>query len=350
MNSQNTKTYSALLKRLGNEIQKEMRYQNIDQTELSVRSGLSQSTISNMINGKENVSMKKYFWVMETLQIDAIAMLTHCSDELQSSMSNEESAKPFCFPDESWKNFISDPDDFAFNGQLGKFHSLFHSTNRHDDKLIRGTLSLYPKYGKCQAELEILVENNSKDIPDGKKKYIGTAVISIIQKAVYLLLVNEAIGELCFLTYPYMQILGSDTSLECTMALALTVSSGVDSRMPTAHRMFLSRRKCDQKAEELISAQLMMNKSLIRIDSREFDAIRNKNGFSEEFINVFYKHYAKKEYYEIDEDIFKQLIRENKKFFEDLCILRGHSTSPKNNKISGTAINDIYRCVINDLP
>lgn len=70
MESTNEEEYLKLLKYLGKRIYAEMKRQYMDQAELAGYLGISQSSISNMINGKPSISIKKYLSAMNALKID----------------------------------------------------------------------------------------------------------------------------------------------------------------------------------------------------------------------------------------------------------------------------------------
>lgn len=342
-------SYEYLTKNLGKRINYEMHNRGWDQKTLAKNSNQSQSTISNIISGKTTVSMKTIFEVMEILEMDPLSELAMCGKSTTGSSVVQADSLRHLLHSIS-PNLICDPDNIAFRGQMGHYYIYFHSTNRHNPQCLRGDLTLYNEHQICKVRLQIDTRSSSDETADKDSKiYNGIASISPIQQAVYVILVNESIGEMSFLAFPYHQILTKERQIECTMAMALTVSSGIDSRLPTAHRMFLSRKLLDSKSEALILAQLLMNKSLIRISEEQFHKMLTEKTMDPYFLDYFQKHMTMKTYREIDEDTFKQLIRNNPDFFDDLCTLREYSTAPKNNKINQSVISYIYHWVIEKL-
>lgn len=346
----NKKNYSLLLKQLGIRIQTEIKKQNLDQKTLSSKCNISQPTISNIINGQDNVSFKKYFALMENLEMDPFNEISNCAISLSSDSSPFIYNNFQSFVQNASENFVYDPDHIVFNGQTGKFHTIFYSTNRNENQFIEGTLHLFSHNNRCLAEMEIIIPNKQNENID-RKFYKGMAVISTLQKAVYILLINDILGEMCFLSYPYNQILRQSSHLECTMAMVVTISSGIDGRLPTAHRMFLSRKELDENSKQLLLGQLLLNKSLIQISLDSFNKICGNKEISSEFIQCFNQHCTHKEYYEIDENHFNALFHDktNKNtYFHDLCTLRSNSTAPKNNKINNGSINNIFHYITNN--
>lgn len=345
METTNEEEYQKLLKYLGKRIYAEMKRQYMDQAELAVYLGISQSSISNMINGKPSISIKKYLSAMNALKIDLNTELSLFYNNNKSSSLPSYNKPNSALISDGTQNFVTDPSHAAFNGQMGLFHIIFHSTNRNEKNCIHGILNLAEYNKQCIAELEIQMPNIDNESED-HKIYTGFAVISLIQSAVYILLSNESIGELCFLVYPYRRIMRKGFSLQGTMALAVTVSSGIDSRCPTVHRLFLCRNKLKPQEEIHILSQLLLNKREILISKSEYDILYKSGQLSKEFIQCFEQNCEEELYYRIEDSQFKSIIRKNKEIFFDLCRLRGHSTAPKNNKINEGVINSIFRYIL----
>lgn len=343
MGNTNKEEYEALLKHLSRKISEEMRRQNLEQKELAEQLEISQSSISNITNGKADVSLKKYISVMDVLKLDLSEELGLFYRAKSSNVTLKDS-QIVSFNKKDSRNFISNPDDPAFNGQLGHFHIIFHPTNRNDKNCLHGYLKLTKQGQNCLSELEILT--SCKDESTEHKIYTGFAVISEPQSVVYILLANEDYGELSFIVYPFARVMRKDFPLKGTMALAATVSSGIDSRLPTVHRLFMSREKLDSNKEKYILSQLLMNESEFLISSTQLKKLFEADSLSAEFIEYFKQHCVEEKYYKMDDSLFTPLIRNNKDAFYDLCILRGSSVSPKNNKISKTTVNNIFRCIL----
>lgn len=72
MNERESKKYEELVKRLGRQLASRMKLENVEQSELAKRIGQSQSTISNIVNGKTDTSIKKIFMAFEALGADPL--------------------------------------------------------------------------------------------------------------------------------------------------------------------------------------------------------------------------------------------------------------------------------------
>lgn len=132
------------------------------------------------------------------------------------------------------------------------------------------------------------------------------------------------------------------------MGLVVTISSGIESRTPTVHRIFLSRKELDPESESLIRGQLLLNKSLIRISEEGFNHLCSEQLLTPKFIECFQHHMRKKNYYEIREDSLMELPN-NYILLQNLCILRKHSTAPRDNKINQNVISNIFHRIIEHL-
>lgn len=333
------KEYTFLVKRLGERIEREMEYRGIDQKELADLLKVSQATISNVISGKTVVSIKKIFQILECLELDPLKEVSNCLSDFHDKREGLENS---ILRLEQTSKFICNCQNQAFHGYLGRYNMYFVSTNPYENKCIHGDLRIFESRKVCQVELQLETEEEEENF----KFYRGYMLISELQQAAYIILFSEDLGEMNFLSFPYKPILTPKRRLECTMALAVTVSSGISTRVPTAHRIFLSREKIFAEKEELIRGQLLMNKSLIRISKKNFEELKKNGLIAAEFIDEFLKFKTEEEYYEIEEKSFKQLMRNDSKYYKDICRLRDASTAAKNNKINIGTIADIFHNIL----
>lgn len=331
--------YTFLVEKLGKRIEREMEYRGIDQKKLANSAKLSQATISNIISGKTVVSIKKIFQILECLELDPLKEVSNCLSDFHDK---RESLENSILRLEQNSKFISNCQNQAFHGYFGGYNMYFVSTNPYENNCIHGYMRIFEERKVCQVELQLETEEAERNF----KFYKGYMLISELQQVAYILLFSEQLGEMNFLSFPYKPILTPKRRLECTMALAVTVSSGISTRIPTAHRIFLSREKISAEQEELIRGQLLMNKSLIRISKKNFEELKKNGLIAAEFTNEFMKFKTDEEYYEIEEKSFKQLMRNDSKYYKDICRLREASVAAKNNKINIGTIADIFHNIL----
>lgn len=343
--SENEESYEYLAKCLGRKIKKKMHDRGWDQSMLAEKTGQSQPTISNILNGKSTVSMKTVFKVMETMEMNPIAEIASCTDVKEKKKEKADGLFELLQKEE---NIVCNPQDRAFHGYKGIFFVYFHSTNRNEDKCLKGMLEIYEENQHCKVAMQLDTHNAHADETQ-PKLYSGYVFISKIQAVVYMILVNEEIGEMCFVSFPYQAILTQNRKLECTMGLVLTVSSGIESRRPTVHRIFLSRKELDEESQKYILPQLLLNKSLISISKEQYELMCSREHPQEIFQDAFMHHRAVKEYYEVEEHSFRQILKTTPGCYRDLCMLRQYSNAPKNNKINEGVASSIFHKVIREL-
>lgn len=339
-------SYECLMKMLGKRISMKMNDMKTDQKSLAEKTGQSKSTISNIVRGTSSPSMKAVFAVMEALEMDPLEELAACTQNADYHESGKDGLLRL-LQDSSDETITYDPQDKAFQGYMGDYHIYFHSTNPNEDKCLKGKLHLEGEGGFCRAVLRLSTESSKTE--DDSKEYQGYVFISAMQQAVYMILINALIGEMCFITFPHGRILSPKRRLECTIGMVLTVSSGIDSRLPTAHRIFLSRVELDEQREKYVLAQLLLNKSLIRISKAQFDKMCREQEMDSGFLEAINQHKSESLYLEIEEQSLKQYLQGHPDSFKDLCRLREYSSAPKNNKINNRICATIYHRILRDL-
>ena len=86
MKKKKSENYEKLASSLGRQLASRMKLQNVGQSELAERIGQSQSTISNIITGKTDTSIKNIFFAFEALGLDPIEEIRHAiSDKTVSA-------------------------------------------------------------------------------------------------------------------------------------------------------------------------------------------------------------------------------------------------------------------------
>lgn len=82
--------------------------------------------------------------------------------------------------------FITNADAEEFNGILGEYHTLFHSTSEMENKWLNGKLSLSRSLdGICRAEYTLWTGEKNRTEQNIIKKYQGQVIISKKQKSMY---------------------------------------------------------------------------------------------------------------------------------------------------------------------
>lgn len=335
MGKKKSENYEKLAKRLGRQLASRMTLQNIEQDELAKKIGQSQSTISNIIRGKTDSSMKNIFLAFEALGLDPLEEIRHAVSN--KSMSAKETRIS--------ERLINDPNDPVFIGKMGKFYTYFHSTREYETQIVRGILSINEEAGRCIAELRIgnnILPQNGFDSSTEDKIYKGTVHISNLQNAVFINLKNEELGEICQIICPFLSIQGKKKYLQCNIGVVTTCSAGAEQRVPTMHRIFMTRNKLNSLEEREIQGQLRLTKEHLYISEKRFQEMCEKEQPGEEFLNCFQRHCSKQMYYEIKESNFEDLLIQKPTGFRDICMLKLYSEAFWNNKVSSGMVGSIF--------
>lgn len=200
--------------------------------------------------------------------------------------------------------FVTQADAREFRGILGEYHTLFHSTAEMEDKWLDGKLILSKSSeGICRAEFTLWTgERNSAGI-NIMKKYQGQAVISREREAMYCILVNDLISEMCFISFRFRTF--QTKEMACRIGLVLTVSSGED-RTPIVHKIFLSREKIDKKLREIITPVLRFGNRNIFISKKNLMDLKEKYPELENEFDKILKQQTD-EYYAVSDSIQEAL-------------------------------------------
>lgn len=301
MKKKKSENYEKLASSLGRQLASRMKLQNVGQSELAERIGQSQSTISNIITGKTDTSIKNIFFAFEALGLDPI-------EEIRHAISDKTvSAKDTVMSDE----LINDPGDPIFIGQTGIFFTYFPSTSGYEEQLVRGVLNITEEEGRCVAELRIgnnVLPKSGFDSTAEDKIYKGDVSISKLQSAVFINLQSEKLGEICQIICPFLNIQDKRRDLKCNIGIASTICAGAEKRIPTIHRIFMTRDKLTAEEEREIHGQLLLTKDYIRISEKRFQEMCEKEQIGNAFLECFRKYRTKLDYYEIKENSFDDLL------------------------------------------
>lgn len=248
-------------------------------------------------------------------------------------------------------DFITDASDKVFRGYKGDYFAYFYTT-KNEDSIHHATFRLLEDSSTHQITVNFAFKTGEKN-EDGKdieKKYTGPAYYSGPMQTIYCELTSEEIVEKSYLLFHYDFI--AYQNLECRLATVITVSSGIR-RLPTMHKLLLTKKKLSTDELEYLCGQLKLNNSEILISEsayREFlrdpklpvkffEYFGDKETNAERFISSV----AKVNYYAFNEslisDSFIPLIDKTK----IICLLRKYSSAPRYNKISEKADEIVYK-------
>ncbi len=338
---------SKYLVRVRDRIQKVLSEKGIGQNQLSslaAKQGymLSQSTISKILNDCACMSITNLMGIANTLDLDWNDLLSE-SDSLEvRTRTPREDEKP-------QGRLISNPDSQEMQPYLGQYYTYFFPTVSSENRTIEGTLSFTKVHDERGVAAEFSFETGKRDANNLpiKKEYRGRLTLSPAMSAAYCELINKDIGEISYLIFNYNQFLFE--KVRCRMALVLTASAGLN-RVPTVHRMILSRIRMSQESLGAIEGQLYLNDSKILISKSSFEKFLADENLDHAFVDSFIAHknldylnVGAEVYYYFDESLLRNVTSDVKTKTAAISLLRKYSTSPKYTKVSNRCDDYVFQ-------
>ena len=208
---------------------------------------ISQPEISKVYTGRQRMTLYQFVAFSDVLHISA--------DEMLGLNSNESKSHILQF---SGNSFITDPYDDAFRGYLGRYYTVFQSTNPFESRLLYGRMDFKPSEDGQACTAAFVLDTGERDSRGNRlvKKYYGQVVISARLPVLYVLLTNQKIGELSVIEIRFRNFFIQEN--QCRLGLFLTCSSG-ENKAPVFQKMFISRDKLEGKMAEWIEPMLKLN-------------------------------------------------------------------------------------------
>lgn len=245
---------------------------------------ISAATLSNLLNGHENVSLTVYANLAQLLEIDLFQILSGVYKEQNIIEEDDEFTNIFVRNIFNERHtFIIDAEDPVFDGYEGTYNTYFYQTISGKEELLHGILTFdKSKNGFFNVHFSLYSGDYDEQGNNITKNYEGYLVYSIKTQVVSCLLLSAKVGEICLINFRYIPI--NHNKLVCRMALAITSSAGTP-RLPTVHRLYFTRMELSEEELTKLRGQLLMNSSSI-IVSRE----NLKNFIKETKLPVFFRN------------------------------------------------------------
>lgn len=349
MGDMDKKTYNEMVI---NRLNKEIQNRNINQSDLSAlceKKGYSlpQSTISKLLSSSTvNINLLQVAQICDTLEInmgdlfslDPAAIIERKKKEVQKPEAGDQS-----------DHFITDARNSFFRAYKGAYHGYFYTTE-NKEFIHRAIFSIEedPDTQQCIANMSFKTGERNSLNEEIVKRYTGPVIYSNTMQAIYCTLRSDEIGEISYVLLQYDYI--AFQNLESRLATVLTVSSGMK-RLPTMHRMLLTRKELTDDELAILCGQLRLNNSEIVISENSF-----REFLSDKVPESFFKLYdedgskfsstvAKDSYYIFNESKIgdSYLPAEDKAVI--ISLLRKHSIAPRCNKVSHKADELIYKYI-----
>lgn len=316
-------------------VNQKIKFLHITQKELAQYTGINQSTLSKLLANKSKFTVEQLLRISIALETD-ISEFIAFENNSKNSVSNIYSSLI------ENDNLVCDTKRSAYKGYLNNEYSIyFYSTVSSENKLIHGKLYLNDTdESRCKINLKLYT--GKIDIAGEKitKNYTGDMIISIPLSSCYCVLINQSIGEMCFLIFHHMFLFNHE--MICRVGAALTTSSG-ENRRPTLHRMIISKYEFDLQDDSpdlhFLKGQLKLNDSQIMISKASLEELKRyalKNNLEEfqDFFSSFETLSTSEEYYIIDENKLLDSTISISTKIQCISLLREKSISNRYNKIS----------------
>lgn len=329
-----------------NRIQYIMKSKSLTQSELAQKSNIGQSTLSKLLTGETKITLQHIYKISTALDIDPCIILSF-SEEKISETKNKDNFSSGIFKDDFFNTelFITNPEHAAFNGYIDtELHLYVYPTISSETGLLHGILSLKKSEDKkhCNAVFTLFTGKTTQNGTPSKKIYNGELMISMTMSVCYIFLVNEKIGEMCFLSFKHLYLFNQE--LVCRVATISSTSSG-GNKLPIMQRALISKYELNISNEnsddlEFIMGQLRLNNSEIIISKKKYEKHRKmlaeKKAYDNDLIDFFAEceEYSTTEaYIIIDENKIRSIDTDPKIKSHGISVLRNISIAPKYNKI-----------------
>ena len=304
---------------------------------------LRQSTLSKILSDSSNMSIISIVQIANTLGIDLNDLFSE-SDSHDVRFFRDAPAST------EQSNLIRRADSQEMLPYLNSYYTYFFPTKSSDDGLLAGRLHFTPSEDNSKCIARFSFETGKRDVKNQtiKKEYEGELVISRNMSAAYCVLTNEKIGEISYLLFNYIPIIYEN--LRCRVALVLTSSAGAN-RIPTVHRMIISREEIKPADLEILKGQLYLNESEILISESGLERFFHDERLDKCFLEYFHKPGQEAKflgvspvpYYLFDESVIRSAFLDSKVKTKAINLIRQYSAAPKYNKVGSKSDELVYR-------
>lgn len=340
------KYYSIISERIKYALSK-MNYNQTDLLRACKEHGfnINQSSISKILNSTSGLSITNIVAISKALDLDLNEVLS--TDKNITITLPEKPKKSDINP-----SFITRADSNAFKPYLGDYYCYFYPTKSSESKLIQGKMSFVKSIDSSECQVNISFKTGKKNEKNEKifKTYSGSACISKNMNAIYCSVMNTdtEIGEICYLIFSYIPILYE--KLECRLGAVLTSSAG-DNRLPTMHRILISRNKLTDQILYYLEGQLLLNESEILLSQNALNAMLKDDNLPDTFKDYFgnpeihngFSNVLTFPCYYLYESMIRDSFMKQEDILKSICVLRKYSTAPRYNKIGGKADEIVYK-------
>lgn len=201
---------------------------------------ISQPEISRLFSGKAKLTLYQLIAFSDTLRVPLDQLIHPVLDAGILQISDIDNRADFQIFGDS---FITNPSQGAYDGYLGEYRTVFHSTEPNEaDKFLYGKIWFNKNENKHICEVIFKLDTGEKDQNQKAviKEYHGQFIVSARMNVGYCILLNERMGEICSLEFRHRSFLIKQA--QCRLGMVLTVSAG-ELKRPVVHRILLCRNE-----------------------------------------------------------------------------------------------------------
>ena len=301
---------------------------------------ISQSALSKMLSGG-NIQTLQVVQICKVLALDISEVLS-LNPDAEVRVKKQQQIRS--------EQIITDAQNTAFRGYKGTYAAYFYTT-KNENFIHDGIFKIQedPVTRQCMVNFRFKTGEKDEKGKDIEKHYTGPVYYSVSMQTIYCEVYSEEIGEKCYLLFHYDLL--AYQKLECRLATVITVSSGVK-RLPTMHKLLLSRTQLTSDDLEYLCGQLKLNNSEILMSENAYREFLRDPRLPEKFFEYFGEResqasgflssVAKIPYISFNESLISDSFLPVFDKIRIICLLRKYSSAPRYNKISGKAEEIVY--------
>ena len=252
-----THFYESIRKRLNSA----MEAKGWTQRTLEKKSGISQSSISRILNGPDKPDLYKLIKICKALDLK--------TDEVFSIKQN-----PYDKAIKKESVFVTDATHEYFQGYLGEYYAYFYST-KNKGKIHNGIFNIYKDHSSNRCMVSFNFKTGKNDPITKKpveKSFIGIAKISMNLRALCCEMVDQDnSGDVSYIIFDHDYMLNQQCA--CRLGMVVTICAGLK-RLPVAHKLLICRHKLKREELYYIDGQLKLNDDTIHVSEDDYNRFK----------------------------------------------------------------------------
>lgn len=233
----------------------------------------------------------------------------------------------------------------------GSYYCYFFPTIKEEKGVIQGKFDIEKLDDEPYAKVKLVLNIRNKEW--GRKKHIiqkmyeGIMIISSKLSVCYCIISNAELGECNFITFRFNRALNT-TDNQGGLAVVSTVSAGHE-KVPTIHRMLISRKRLTKAMQKKLIPCLYLNRSDIVIEMNKLEEVIDAYDLSQEAKKTIKDNMKYRDLCVISESALKLAVEKEANgcsVWEVISGVRGKAYNVKYNKISEKADRNVINLLL----